>query len=109
MHAFRAIETGVPIVRAAASGISGAFDPWGRVMGFADYFASGDRTMTVQLPVGGVRTLYARIGDAFAWICVCVLAATLTAAVGGRIRTGVTQARLDSGSPRGTSVEGPAR
>src|SRR5262245_20413233 len=30
MHAFRAIEAGTPTVRAAASGISGAFDPWGR-------------------------------------------------------------------------------
>jgi len=70
MHAFRAIETGLPVVRAAASGLSSAFDPWGRVLGVADYFAEGDRTLTVQLPVGGVRTLYARTGDLFAWLCV---------------------------------------
>jgi apolipoprotein N-acyltransferase len=70
MHAFRAIETGLPVIRAAASGVSSAFDPWGRVLGVADYFAEGDRTLTVQMPLGGVPTLYARIGDLFAWLCV---------------------------------------
>jgi len=78
MHAFRAIETGVPLVRAAASGLSSAFDPWGRVLGVTDFFASGDRTLTVQVPMGRVRTLYAMTGDLFAWLCV----ASLVVAIG---------------------------
>ena len=106
MHAFRAIETGVPIVRAAASGISGAFDPWGRALGFTDFFAQGDRSLTVQLPVGGVRTIYARIGDTFAWLCVAVLAAMLAITIAERGRTLVASARVEALSPLGSSVEG---
>ncbi len=77
MAAFRAIENGVSLVRPAASGISSAFDPWGRLLGVADYFAPGDRTLTAQVPVGGVRTFYARTGDLFAWLCVTGLVVAL--------------------------------
>jgi len=83
MHAFRAIETGLPVVRAAASGLSSAFDPWGRVLGVADYFAEGDRTLTVQMPLGGVPTIYAQIGDLFAWLCVAGLVLSLVLSTAG--------------------------
>ena len=36
----------------------------------SDFFASGDRTMTAQVPMGRIPTLYAKTGDLFAWICV---------------------------------------
>src|SRR5262249_3142345 len=94
MDAFRAIETGVPIVRAASSGLSGAFDPWGRVIGVADYFAPGDRTLRVQLPVGGVRTIYARTGDVLPWLCVAALAATLVTTALARTWPGLQPARV---------------
>ena len=80
MHVFRAIENGVPLVRAAASGVSGAVDPWGRVLAVSDFFAPGDRTMTAQVPVGRVPTLYAKIGDLFAWLCVATLLVLCVAA-----------------------------
>lgn len=70
MAAFRAIENGVSLIRPAASGNATAVDPWGRLVGAADYFAPGDRTMVAQLPLGGIRTIYPRIGDLFAWLCV---------------------------------------
>ena len=80
MAVFRAIENGVSIVRPAASGLSSAIDPWGRVLGVSDYFAPGDRTLTAQVAVAGIRTLYARIGDLFAWLCVAGLAVSLALA-----------------------------
>jgi len=69
MAAFRAIENGTPILRAAATGISGVFDARGRVLAATDHLA-GASTMAASLPLGGVPTVYARIGDLFAWACV---------------------------------------
>jgi apolipoprotein N-acyltransferase len=77
MAAFRAVENGVALVRPAASGLSTAVDPWGRRLAVADYFAAGDRTMVAQVPRGGIRTIYARIGDLFAWLCVVGLVVLL--------------------------------
>ena len=84
MAAFRAIENGLSLVRPAASGLSSAYDPWGRLLAVGDFFASGDRTVTAQVPVGRVQTLYARTGDLFAWLCV----AGVVAAIGIAIRIG---------------------
>ncbi len=97
MVAFRAIESGVPLIRAAATGLSAAFDPWGRVLGVADYFAPGDHTLTVQAPVGGVRTLFARTGDLFAWLCVAGVVTAFALA----IPSGVVASR---GSPNAVFI-----
>jgi apolipoprotein N-acyltransferase len=77
MASFRAIENGMSLVRATSSGLSGTFDPWGRLLSVADYFAPGDRTMTAQVPIGRVPTFYAITGDLFAWLCVAGLLVTL--------------------------------
>jgi apolipoprotein N-acyltransferase len=78
MAVFRAIENGVSLLRPASFGISSAVDPWGRVLAMSDHFSAGDRTMTAQVPMGHIATLYARTGDLFAWLCVVgVLAAVV--------------------------------
>jgi apolipoprotein N-acyltransferase len=41
--------------------------------GFMDHYATGDTRMAALLPARGVRTIYSRIGDAFAWACVAGL------------------------------------
>jgi apolipoprotein N-acyltransferase len=80
MAVFRAIENGVSLLRPAASGIFSAVDPWGRVLGMADHFSGGDRTLIAQVPLGHTATLYAKTGDLFAWLCVAgVLAAAAIA------------------------------
>jgi hypothetical protein len=72
-------------------------------------FAPGDRSLTVQLPVGGVRAIHARIGDALAWLCVAAVAVTLTIAIAERTRSSVASTRVDPLPRAGSSVEGSAR
>jgi apolipoprotein N-acyltransferase len=70
MAIFRAIENGVPMLRPASSGVSGAVDAFGRVLAITDHFSPGARVLVAQLPIGRVRTIYAMAGDFFAWLCV---------------------------------------
>jgi apolipoprotein N-acyltransferase len=70
--AFRAIENGTPILRATSAGMSGAFDATGRTLAVVDHF-SNQRTMVAQIPIGAVSTIYARVGDLFAWLCIGAL------------------------------------
>jgi apolipoprotein N-acyltransferase len=69
MAVYRAIENGVSLLRATRWGISAAVDPLGRTLASMDHFASGQRVMVAQLPMGGMRTIYASIGELFAWLC----------------------------------------
>lgn len=81
---FRAVENGVAMVRATRWGLSAAVDPQGRVLALVDSFTTADQTLVAEVPVRGVRTLYARFGDWFAWLCVagllCLLAWSLALA-----------------------------
>lgn len=71
--ALRAVENRRPLVRVTATGISQVVGPDGTVQGeigsgVADAIASDIAPQTA-------RTLYTRIGDAFAWLCAAVVAA----------------------------------
>ena len=73
MASFRAIEQGVNLVRQTSNGRSAAYDYEGHVLAEADDFRARDRTMVAQVPIHGVRTVYARIGDLFAWAAIALL------------------------------------
>ncbi len=69
MATFRAIEQGFSLIRQTSQGLSAAVDYQGRVLAAMDHYQATDRTMISQVPIQGVRTIYSRVGDLFAWLC----------------------------------------
>jgi apolipoprotein N-acyltransferase len=69
MAVFRAIENGCSMVRANRWGLSAAVDPLGRILAVLDDAAGELQVLVAQVPTAGVRTIYARFGDWFAWGC----------------------------------------
>lgn len=59
----RAVELGLPVVRAANTGISGIIDPWGRVIDSLEVGVSG--FIDVNLPPTLPATFYAQVGERF--------------------------------------------
>ena len=78
MAAFRAVENGKYLVRAANTGVTAVVDPHGRVLQRTALF---ERTMLVRdvAFVPGL-TFYARHGDVFAWSCLALAAVLLALA-----------------------------
>ncbi len=70
MARYRAIEQGFNMIRQVNRGLSVAVDDQGRILAAMDHFATQDRDLVAQVPTRGVRTLYSRVGDAFAWACI---------------------------------------
>jgi apolipoprotein N-acyltransferase len=83
LAAVRAVESGRPVLQAALSGTSAAFDARGRRLAWAP--GSWRGAATVQLPLSAERTPYVRIGDAVPVACLLVLA-------GGALVAGVRRA-----------------
>ena len=75
----RAIEQGRYLVRSANTGISGVVDPYGRVLARTELFVPAAFVAEVRLLEPW--TLYARIGDAFAYACVALTVLALVASL----------------------------
>jgi len=74
LAAVRAAETGRPVVQAALTGVSAAFDARGRRLAWADTGERGAVTVTLRPPGAGSRTPYAVLGDAVPLLCVLLVA-----------------------------------
>jgi apolipoprotein N-acyltransferase len=81
MAAFRAVENGRYVVRAANTGITAVVDPRGRVLEKTELFATTALVRDVPLLAG--RTFYVEHGDVFAWAC---LGATVALTASLRVR-----------------------
>jgi apolipoprotein N-acyltransferase len=77
----RAIEEGLPVVRAANTGISAVIDPVGRIVNSLPLGREGVIDSPLPRPIGA--TIYARVGDGLAAI---ILAIALVVVVRRRLR-----------------------
>ncbi len=83
MARFRAIETGVPVIRCAASGISVVTDCYGRYLAKTTL---GERaTLVSSVPKKLSPTIYMRFGDWFIWVNILmVIFASVISVIRGR-------------------------
>ncbi len=77
MAVMRGVESGVGVARAAQRGELVASDSNGRVLGSAATDLGDTRTVLADIPLRTGGTMYARIGDWFAWLCALTLAVAL--------------------------------
>ena len=75
LASYRAIETGLPVVRATPTGTSAIIDPWGRVVGDKRLDPGESGVIDAALPAALAATPYALVGD-LPWLA-GVLAALL--------------------------------
>jgi apolipoprotein N-acyltransferase len=79
LAAVRAAETGRPVVQAALTGVSAAFDARGRTLAWMGQPDRGVLTARLGLPAASARTPYDRFGDYVPWsaLGIAVLAALI--------------------------------
>jgi apolipoprotein N-acyltransferase len=74
LAALRAAETGRPVVQAALTGDSVAFDARGRQLAWMDQSGHGVVTVRLALPAGTDQTFYDQAGDFVLWTGVAISA-----------------------------------
>src|SRR5579862_9262596 len=72
LAALRAAETGRPVVQAALTGDTVAFDARGRQLARLGQGSSGVVTVRLALPNAADRTFYDEAGDYVMWTCVAI-------------------------------------
>jgi apolipoprotein N-acyltransferase len=84
----RGIENGVAVARSARRGLLTLTDPYGRLVNRRASMSDATMTLVGDLPVGegAGHTLYARVGDVFAWISLVIGAGFLALASAKRAK-----------------------
>ncbi len=82
LGAIRAAETGRPVVQAALTGDSAAFDARGRLLAFSGTSFRGTKLVRLQLPAASTRTPYDRLGEYVPWTAVGIAALAAMAGLG---------------------------
>ncbi len=72
MAILRGVENGFALLRPAFNGLETVSDAQGRVLASAHTARWGMIALTADVPLGSGPTLYTRIGDLFAWICIAI-------------------------------------
>jgi apolipoprotein N-acyltransferase len=98
LSALRAAETGRPVVQAALTGDSAAFDSRGRLLAWAGTSYQGVLLVHLDLPAASSRTPYDRLGDYVPWLAVGIaaLAALIGVARGRSARREAARNRADN-------------
>ncbi len=68
LASYRAIETGLPVIRATPTGVSAVIDPWGRVIEGQRLDSGESGVIDARLPRPAAATLYGRFGDLLFWV-----------------------------------------
>jgi apolipoprotein N-acyltransferase len=92
--AMRAIEEGRFLARAANTGVSGFVDPYGRVLERTRLFETA--VLVRELRFTQARTLYSRIGDLAAYVCLALTLAAIGAAASSARRSARTPGRSET-------------
>ncbi len=80
-------------------GLSMAVDYEGNVLAASDYFTTDAQVMVAYVPMQGVHTIYATIGDLFAWLSVAGLVVLIGFALARRPKAGEAGAAEPRGAP----------
>jgi apolipoprotein N-acyltransferase len=106
LGAVRAAETGRPVIQAALTGDSAAFDPRGRLLGWAGPSYRGVMGVRLAVPPVSARTLYDRLGDYVPWTALGIAALAAAIAIGRSRRAGQLRIRRRGGGGIGWSGSG---
>jgi len=92
LASYRAIETGLPVVRATPTGVSAMIDPWGRVIEGKRLGSGASGVIDALLPKPAAATLYGRWGDVPFWVLVLAGLAVIAPGLVSRARAKAGQA-----------------